>query len=93
MSFPEAFIKRLKKQDYIDSDNLLEALKEVSPVSIRLNRRKWNLRPAAGRPVAWCTDGYYLNERPSYIFDPLFMQVRIIHRKLQGCFLNRYSDS
>ena len=89
MSFPEAFIRRLKKQDYIDSDNLLEALKEASPVSIRLNRRKWNLMPAGGRPVEWCTDGYYLNERPSYIFDPLFHAGAYYPQEASGMFLEQ----
>ncbi len=89
MSFPEAFIKRLKKQDYIDSDNLLDALKGTSPVSIRLNRRKWKLIPAVAQPVPWCSDGFYLNERPSYILDPLFHAGAYYPQEASGMFLEQ----
>lgn len=52
-----------------ESDALLAALKEESPVSIRLNP----LKPATvpGGPVPWCATGRYLSERPSFTLDPL----------------------
>lgn len=89
MVFPDAFIKRLKKQDYIDSESLLDALKEPSPVSIRLNRKKWNRIPKDSERVPWCSDGYYLKRRPSYILDPLFHAGAYYPQEASGMFLEQ----
>jgi hypothetical protein len=40
--FPEGFKNRIISQKYIDSEALLKALDEPSPVSIRVNPSKWN---------------------------------------------------
>ena len=49
------------------------ALAQESPVSIRLNR---NFQPAALNipldHIPWCADGYYLDQRLTFTFDPLF---------------------
>ena len=51
----------------------LRSFEEPAPVSIRLNPRKavkvgeeWH-----AERVPWCTDGYYLPQRPNFTFDPL----------------------
>lgn len=41
------------------------------PVSIRMNRAKWEGGPDL-RAVPWATDAYYLEQRPTFTFDPLF---------------------
>jgi len=69
---PEAFTERIKRQQYINAEELISALKLPSPVSIRINREKWNQGPVNSNPVPWCTDCYYLESRPSYTLDPLF---------------------
>ncbi len=69
---PAAFRKRIEKQLYIDSEQLIRALDEPSPVTIRINRRKWFKNPLNSSPVPWCSDGFYLVNRPSFTFDPLF---------------------
>ena len=52
--------------------NLLEAaLRTDSPVSIRINRQKLG-DARMEDSVAWCSAGFYLRERPSFTFDPLF---------------------
>ena len=48
-----------------------EALLGEPAVSIRLNRSKVSADVPYG-PVPWTTDGYYLEERPPFTFDPLF---------------------
>ena len=48
------------------------SFQQVPPVSIRINRGKWGEEPIASQPVPWCTDGFYLSERPNFTFDPLF---------------------
>jgi len=70
--FPEGFVQRIWTQDYLDAQKLLEALERPSPVSIRINRLKWNREPAHSFPVPWCRDGFYIGNRPSFTADPLF---------------------
>jgi 16S rRNA C967 or C1407 C5-methylase (RsmB/RsmF family)/NOL1/NOP2/fmu family ribosome biogenesis protein len=84
---PEEFIQRLKNQTYIDGDNLLKALEEPSPVSIRINPYKWNKRPLIADSVPWCKNGYYLGIRPSYTFDPLFHSGCYYPQEASGMFL------
>ncbi len=45
------------------------AFDEEAPVSIRVNPSKVSL--ANGERVPWCSEGYYLNDRPQFTFDPL----------------------
>lgn len=51
----------------------LDAMSEPSPVSIRLNRQKAVVKDMfpEKEDVAWCADGFYLNRRPQFTFDPL----------------------
>ncbi len=85
--FSEHFIKRISKQQYIDSEGLLKALEEPSPVSIRLNPSKWYKTPLYSTSVPWCNSGYYLNSRPSFTLDPLFHSGSYFPREASGMFL------
>lgn len=72
MSFPSEFteqtIRLLGEPEY----RLLEAALQEEPLtSIRLNPLKWK-QPKPSLPVAWSSLGYYLEQRPSFTFDPLF---------------------
>lgn len=46
------------------------ALLTEPQVSIRLNRAKIASAQPTYRPVPWCSDGYYLDNRPAFTFDP-----------------------
>ena len=48
------------------------ALQTPPPVSLRINQAKGTSIPQVGTPVAWCSSGYYLPERLTFTFDPLF---------------------
>ena len=53
----------------------MEAFNEDAPTSIRLNPR--NLIPHSSfliprQRVPWCSEGFYLEGRPQFTFDPLF---------------------
>jgi 16S rRNA C967 or C1407 C5-methylase (RsmB/RsmF family)/NOL1/NOP2/fmu family ribosome biogenesis protein len=87
--FPEGFIKRIKNQEYIDTETLLRALEDPSPVSIRINPSKLNKRPLNSEPVPWCETGYYLPRRPSYTFDPLFHSGCYYPQEASGMFLEQ----
>ena len=51
-------------------EKLAAALQKEPPVSIRMNE-KWNDKSLLDK-VLWCSTGYYLNERLTFTFDPLF---------------------
>lgn len=67
ISFEEA-MRQLLGEEYVD---FREALLGEPAVSIRLNKSKCTATPSYA-PVPWATDSYYLPERPSFTFDPLF---------------------
>jgi len=87
--FPEGFIKRIKTQEYIEAESLLNALQEPSPVSIRINPSKWNRKPFGSKPVPWCTTGYYLDNRPSFTLDPLFHSGCYYPQEASGMFIEQ----
>lgn len=70
--FPANFLESLKNEPGFNTENFVEAHENLAaPTSIRLNPfKKTGLNLDAGVP--WCAEGYYLNERPSFTFDPLF---------------------
>ena len=86
---PEGFRKRILTQKYIDSESLLKSLEEPSPVSIRLNRKKWSAKPFDSEKVPWASDGYYLNVRPSYTLDPLFHAGCYYPQEASSMFLEK----
>lgn len=85
--FPLPFKKRIEQQCLINSEELFRALAEPAPVTIRINRIKWNGEPLNSEPVPWCRDGFYLNERPSFTFDPFFHSGCYYPQEASGMFL------
>ena len=74
ISLPEDFIRETRLVMGEERFNrFLEALNEEPPVSIRLNPEKaFSLKSGHAIHIPWCTEGYYLEERPQFTFDPLF---------------------
>ena len=87
--FPAKFIERLRQQKYIDAFQLEEALNKPSPVSIRINPKKWKGTPVNSDHVPWSDYGYYLNSRPSFTFDPLFHSGCYYPQEASGMFLEK----
>jgi 16S rRNA C967 or C1407 C5-methylase (RsmB/RsmF family)/NOL1/NOP2/fmu family ribosome biogenesis protein len=70
--FPENFLASLLCETGFDHANFVNAhFNHQSPVSVRLNPFKPSALKTDAK-VPWCQDGYYLNVRPSFTFDPLF---------------------
>ena len=67
----------------------MNALEAPSPVTIRVNRGKWNFRPVNSEPIPWCKNGYYLEARPSYTLDPLFHAGCYYPQEASGMFLEQ----
>ncbi|QXV65872.1 RNA methyltransferase [Mucilaginibacter sp. 21P] len=71
-TFPDGFLDNLTSEPGFDKENFINAhASESSPTSIRLNPFKASNIKTDTR-VPWCAEGFYLNERPSFTFDPLF---------------------
>jgi 16S rRNA C967 or C1407 C5-methylase (RsmB/RsmF family)/NOL1/NOP2/fmu family ribosome biogenesis protein len=87
--FPDQFASRIFTQKYIDAEGLIKALEEPSPVSIRINKSKWKKRPRNSEIVPWCTNGYYLENRPSFTLDPLFHSGCYYPQEASGMFLEQ----
>lgn len=92
MALPVDFITRtrawLGEKEF---DRLEAALQADAPVSIRINREKGTLVPCGDRveQVAWCETGYYLPERLSFTFDPLFHAGAYYVQEASSMFLEQ----
>ena len=70
--FPPKFLELLNSEPGFDRENFINAHQNSTvPTTIRLNPFKRST-VKTGDNVPWCADGFYLNERPSFTFDPLF---------------------
>ena len=77
MNLPEDFIRETRLVMGEERLNrFLGAFDEEAPVSIRLNPLKISLTthhlPLTTIRVPWCEEGFYLEGRPQFTFDPLF---------------------
>ncbi len=72
VDFKRTMTNHLGKEEFAQ---LAEALALPAPTSIRLNPQKNSQLSTFNSqlsPVPWCSDGFYLSERPSFTLDPLF---------------------
>lgn len=74
MQLPSAFIASLKEANGFHQEAFESAHTSGEPVtSIRLNPAKsFNPFLEISTPVPWTPHGFYLSQRPSFTFDPLF---------------------
>lgn len=72
MQLPPDFINNIKPLLGSEWEEFELALRQDSPVSIRINPGKGPLSKQSYTPVPWSQYGYYLPQRPSFTFDPLF---------------------
>lgn len=72
MNLPQAFIERTRQLLGETQYPLFEeALQTEVPVSIRPNTAKYS-KEVDGEPIPWASSGWYLKNRPTFTFDPLF---------------------
>lgn len=69
ISLPKNFIDSIPLSTK-ERNDLLQSLQTDSPTSIRINSNK--VSPLELEKVEWCNQGYYLEKRPVFTFDPLF---------------------
>ncbi|MBS1508440.1 MAG: rRNA methyltransferase [Bacteroidetes bacterium] len=70
ISFPLAFVTRMREQLQQSWPSFAEAHLQPSPISIRINPEK--SKPRDLEKILWSDFGYYLPQRPSFTFDPTF---------------------
>ena len=80
-SLPQKLIQSLQNISGFSEENFIKAHEEKPVTSIRFQPEKQtifnqqsvqHLPFAIHHPVPWCPYGFYLQERPSFTFDPLF---------------------
>lgn len=89
MALPEDFILRTRALLGDDFDLFEQALQADVPVSIRINASKQIPPPSSGIPVNWCETGYYLPQRLSFTFDPLFHAGAYYVQEASSMFLEQ----
>lgn len=75
MQLPQPFIENIHRlMGAEEGEQLLNALLAEQPISIRINEEKVSNTSSAPiyNKVPWCATGCYLDERPTFTFDPLF---------------------
>ncbi len=70
IQLPEKFLASVPLPEE-EKSKLVEALNETPPVSIRINPKKFS-HSLLLEKVKWCSEGYYLPQRPIFTFDPIF---------------------
>ncbi len=70
LQLPNSFICNAKEIFKDEYPEFIDSLETPSPTSIRVNN-KLALTPSEEK-VSWCTNGFYLPERPLFTADPLF---------------------
>ncbi|MBS7343526.1 MAG: rRNA cytosine-C5-methyltransferase [Parabacteroides sp.] len=88
MALPIDFITRTRALLGDEYTELEKALMADVPVSIRMNPKKSDKHPEA-TPVPWSHLGYYLPERLSFTFDPLFQNGTYYVQEASSMFLEQ----
>lgn len=71
-NFPDDFLNSLSNEPGFDQESFVNAHQFTeAPTSIRVNPFKKHYLKTDGQ-VPWCPNGYYLESRPSFTFDPFF---------------------
>lgn len=88
MTLPPDFIERTRSLLGNEFTRLETALTAEAPISIRVNPLK-GITKVSGDPVDWCRDGYYLPQRLSFTFDPLFHAGAYYVQEASSMFLEQ----
>lgn len=71
MNLAESFVQQLQGLIPDESEALVDAITSTEPsVAVRVNDVRGVTLPCSARQVPWCDQGFYLNDRPAFTFDP-----------------------
>ena len=88
MTLPSDFISRTKVLLGEEFNSLKAALQTDVPVSVRINQGKTSIIPSEDK-IGWSENGYYLSERLSFTFDPLFHAGAYYVQEASSMFLEQ----
>ncbi len=89
MQLPDEFTSRMKDMlGESEYDQFDKAITSTSPTSIRVNPLKPSMDIPYGQIVPWCKTGRYLEQRPSFTFDPLFHAGSYYVQEASSMFVN-----
>lgn len=86
MNFPGDFIEHLEKCTGFNKEEFIKAHEKPSVVSLRLNTNK-KFNHQHKQQVPWAENGYYLEQRPQFVFDPLFHAGAYYVQEASGMFI------
>ncbi len=86
MVFPDKFLSHLLSCPGFDLERFVAAHELKPPISLRLNANKKYTHPFSNK-VPWTKTGYYLSERPQFVFDPLFHAGAYYVQEASGMFV------
>lgn len=86
MEFPDKFLDHLISCPGFDRQAFIDAHEIKAPVSLRLNTDKKYVHSLLNK-VPWSENGYYLEERPQFVFDPLFHAGAYYVQEASGMFV------
>jgi 16S rRNA C967 or C1407 C5-methylase (RsmB/RsmF family)/NOL1/NOP2/fmu family ribosome biogenesis protein len=72
MQFPDGYLDHLQQAPGFEEQPFSKAHNEPVPVSVRIHRAKPAFKTENLERVKWCSEGYYLPQRPDFTLDPLF---------------------
>lgn len=90
LNLPSDFENNMKSQLGLEYEDFLNALNTESPTSIRINNFKNSLEGLSSlEKVKWTDYGYYLEQRPSFTFDPHFHAGHYYVQEASSMFLEQ----
>ncbi|MDE7410674.1 MAG: rRNA cytosine-C5-methyltransferase [Paramuribaculum sp.] len=88
MALPAEFITLIESYGSEELSSVSRQLDSEPSVSVRVNRLKGTSLPADAPKVPWCTEGYYLNQRPAFTLDPALHQGRYYVQDASSMFIS-----
>ena len=89
---PLDFIDMMESEMGSELDSFCRSLQQDAVVSVRLNDKADVVLPWDGR-VPWCTDGWYLSDRPQFTLDPLFHAGCYYVQEASSMFIEHILDT
>lgn len=85
---PAAILERIMALTGDNAEQIEEAFQAPSPVSLRVNPLKGI--EVNGVQVPWCEAGYFLEQRPSFVNDPMFHAGAYYVQEAGSMFLEQF---
>lgn len=90
---PTLFIERIRQTfPKEEADAFLQAIRAQPAVSVRLHPLKKSDGFTDASPVPWNAEGFYLEQRPGFIFDPVFHAGAYYVQESSSMFLKKVLD-